>query len=124
MSEIEALEAQLKQLKDKALGTLPKSSGWFSRKLITVLVLAGSLVFLGREQIANVIVGLVWLGIAYLAAQGIVDAVREWKAGSLEEAKTDANARIRIALIEASAKDGFDATEREALTPRTEKQKA
>lgn len=123
MNDIASLEAKLKELKNSAAGALPKSSGWLSRKLLTLLVIAGIVIFLGREQISAVIVSLSWLCLGYLLVQGIVDAVREWQAGKLARAHVEADAMIRIAWIDAAARDGFDDAEKakalEAAKPPT-----
>jgi len=118
MSDIQKLEKNLNALKNKGIATLlPQTSGWFSRKLVSMLVIAGVLVFLGRDQVASVIVALVWVSIGYLLSQCIPDAVREWQAGSVAKAKLKTDAMIKIAWIDAAAndKDGFDAEEKKAI---------
>lgn len=117
MDNIQKLEAQINKLKKQGVSALmPQSSGWFSRKLIALLVVAGVVVFLGRDQVSSVILALVWSVIAYLAAQCLPDTIKEWQAGAVAKAKIDADARVRVAWLEAVTKDGvFSDDERKQM---------
>ena len=84
---------------------LPKTSGWFSRKLIVVLAVIGALIFLGRDNLNLIIGGIIALGMTYLIVQCAQDLMHSF-----------CDAWVRRKLIDAMAKDGLSKEELDTIT--------
>jgi hypothetical protein len=113
MSDIQKLEDKLIKLKSKAhFDTfLPKGSSWLSKKLLSMLAIVAALIWLGRDNLALSINGIILVSVVYIIAQAVNDAVH-----SVTEAW------VRRTLIQAMAVDGLNEEERKALgVPTTTK---
>jgi hypothetical protein len=98
MSDIQNLKAKLSKLEAKNYfdALLPKTSGWFSRKLMVALAVVAALIILGRDNMSSIINWIGFIAIAYIVSQAVHDVF---------SSRDDRISRCK--LIDAMAKDGL-----------------
>jgi hypothetical protein len=106
MSAIDRLKSKISGLETKSLmdAFVPKSSGWLSRKMVVMLAVIGVLVLIGRENQALIMQYSCIMAGIWLLTQVIQDV-----------AHSRDSRKVRIAMIEAMAKDGLSDEERKEL---------